>query len=87
MIPGLTGAPRACGQGLTLVHFSAQRKHFLWDTRVAFSDKTAQVEPKSGRVDSPCLRLSQARTAVSLEVLSPMCRGRKLKLIAKLESS
>jgi len=22
----------APGQGLTLVHFSAQRKHFLWDT-------------------------------------------------------
>ena len=24
-------------QGLTLVHFSAQRKHFLWDTLGTFS--------------------------------------------------
>ena len=27
----------ACRQGLTLVHFSAQRKHFLWDTLGTFS--------------------------------------------------
>jgi hypothetical protein len=27
----------AAGQGLTLVRFSAHRKHFLWDTLGAFS--------------------------------------------------
>jgi hypothetical protein len=27
---------RATGQGLTLVHFSAQRKHILWDTSGAW---------------------------------------------------
>jgi len=26
-----------CGHGLTLVHFIAQRKHFLWDTLGTFS--------------------------------------------------
>ena len=26
------------GQGLTLVHFSAQRKHFLWTIDVHFSE-------------------------------------------------
>jgi len=43
MIPGLTmrvhgaaekpmsGTPSASAQGLTLLHFSAQRKRFLWD--------------------------------------------------------
>jgi len=28
---------RRCRQGLTLVHFSPQRKHFLWDTSGTFS--------------------------------------------------
>ena len=50
-------------QGLTLVHYSAQRKHILWDTLGAsFSPSlldrgtrrgvtnTAEVELKSGRV-------------------------------------
>jgi len=35
-----------CRQGLTLVHFSLQRKHFLWDSLGGFSDKNG-----SGRVD------------------------------------
>jgi len=29
---GRRGSGRVSGQGLTLVHFSAQRKHILWDT-------------------------------------------------------
>jgi hypothetical protein len=29
-------------QGLTLVHFSVQRKHFLWDEVLGFSLKTPQ---------------------------------------------
>ena len=50
-------------QGLTLVHFSAQRKHILWDTMGAWFSpnlldrgtrggvtKTAEVELKSGGV-------------------------------------
>ena len=31
-------------QGLTLVHFSAQRKHFLWGALGDFMTKAAQVE-------------------------------------------
>ena len=30
--PTLPDASAGDGQGLTLVHFSAQRKHILWDT-------------------------------------------------------
>jgi len=41
-------------QGLTLVHFPAQRKHFLWNTLVGWLPrlvtKAAQDEVKSGRV-------------------------------------
>ena len=40
-------------QGFTLIHLFAQRKHFLWDTLVGFwlsMTKTAQVQPKSGRM-------------------------------------
>jgi hypothetical protein len=42
--------PSAAMQGLTLVHFSAQRMHFLWDTLVGVSlsvTNTAQVELES----------------------------------------
>ena len=44
-MPGPTtsfGGAGAADQGLTLVHFSAQRKHCLWDTLggfTPFSDK------------------------------------------------
>jgi hypothetical protein len=51
------------GQGLTIVHFSAQRKRYLRDRgciyvllrvfRVYYASETAQVEPKSGRVSAP----------------------------------
>jgi len=40
-------------QGLTVVHFSAQREHFMSHIVgcfAGFSDKTAQVELRSGRV-------------------------------------
>jgi len=33
-------------QGLTLVHFSAHRKHLLWDELGVFSDKTSQNSTK-----------------------------------------
>jgi len=33
--------------------FPTQRKHFLWDKLGDFSDKTAQVEMSSGRVEAP----------------------------------
>ena len=46
-------------QGLTLVHFSAQRKYLSWDeldgVTVVTTDKTAQVELKGGRVKGPAL--------------------------------
>jgi hypothetical protein len=58
-------------QGLTLVHLSAQRKHFLWDSLGALISpslldrgtrggvtKTAWVELKSGRVYAPASRSS-----------------------------
>ena len=47
---------RSVFQGLALVHFSYQRKHFLRDTFGGFSvsvTKTAQVELRSGRVSAP----------------------------------
>ena len=37
-------------QGLTLVHFSAQLKHFLWDELGKFSDETPQL-PESAQVE------------------------------------
>ena len=45
--------PHPPGQGLTLVHFSAQRKLFLWDTLGGYQvsvTKTALDELRSGRV-------------------------------------
>jgi hypothetical protein len=30
-VRAVAGGDAACSQGLTLVHFSAQRKRFLWD--------------------------------------------------------
>jgi hypothetical protein len=48
-------------QGLTLVQFSAQRKHFMWITLGGFSDKTAQVMSTSDRVSGPA---SQHRLAL-----------------------
>ena len=33
----MSPAPMASRQGLTLVHFSAQRKHHLWATHIHFS--------------------------------------------------
>jgi len=35
----LPGEGAACRQGLTLVHSSARRKHFLWNTWGGFRDK------------------------------------------------
>ena len=40
-------------QGLALVHVSAQRKRFLWDTFVVSVINTAQGEVRSGRVEAP----------------------------------
>ena len=37
-----------CGQGLTLVHFSAQREHFLWDTLGTFSRKMSHNSSQTG---------------------------------------
>ena len=53
MLTGLEAALMASRQGLTLVHCSAQRKHFWGEELLSFSvsvTKTAQVEQKSGRV-------------------------------------
>jgi len=41
---------REHGQGLTLVHYSPQRQHFLRDTMGTYCDEMAQAEPKSGQV-------------------------------------
>jgi len=43
----------AGSQGLTLVHFPAQRKHLSGMGRVTQIHKTAQVELKSGQVYGP----------------------------------
>ena len=46
----------AAEQGLTLIHCSAQRKHFLWDTlavRGASVTNTVQIEMLSGGVEGP----------------------------------
>jgi len=43
----------ASNQGLTLVQFTAQRQHCLSDMLGGFSEKTAQVELRSGRVEAP----------------------------------
>jgi hypothetical protein len=40
----------ASDQGLTLVHFLTQRKHFLWDTLAGFSDKNGHAQVKQGRL-------------------------------------
>ena len=55
-VPGGGRAARG-GQGLTLVHVSAQRGRFVWDrgciegvSMVYFVSETGHVELKSGRV-------------------------------------
>jgi hypothetical protein len=40
----------ARAEHLAVVHFSAQRTYFSYDTLGEFGPKTAQVEPKSGQV-------------------------------------
>jgi len=48
----LAAAASPSCQGLTLIHISAQRKHFLWDKLGDFNlleSKTAQDELRSGR--------------------------------------
>jgi len=49
---------RGAQQGLTLFHFSAQRKHFQWDILGGFSDKTAQAKPTSGQAYSSTFQLN-----------------------------
>ena len=48
-------------QGLTLVHFSAQREQFLRDVSGDTVTQTAQIELKSGRVEAPDDRLLEFR--------------------------
>jgi hypothetical protein len=66
------GAVSTLRQGLTLVHYSPQRKHILRDSYGGFGDKMAQVEPKSGRVSAPALRWTfrhgEARHALEVGV-------------------
>jgi len=40
----------AQGQGLTLVHFSAEPEHFWWDALGSLGEKKAEAELASGRV-------------------------------------
>jgi hypothetical protein len=66
-------------QGLTIVHFTAQREHFLSHVLgclAGFSAKTAEVEQRGGRVQAPARRPPSAvetRRAASSRL--PTARG------------
>jgi hypothetical protein len=65
----------ACHQGMTHVHFSAQRKHFPWDVLGNLSDKTAQVKLRSGRVQAPACQIVRSSAwkpnGVSVRLYAP----------------
>jgi hypothetical protein len=42
-------------QGLTLIHVSARRKHFLWDTLGGVSNKNGSGEAAKWTSQIPCL--------------------------------
>jgi hypothetical protein len=52
-VDGGAGAATAA-QGLTLVHFSAQRINFVWDKLGSFSPKRLRLSRKVGASVSPC---------------------------------
>jgi hypothetical protein len=74
-------------QGLTLVHYSPQRKHCLRNAWGGSSDEMAQVEPKSGRVSAPARDPPAESSACSKHFCPAESQKRKLKLKAKFESS
>ena len=69
-------------EGLTLVHFSAQRQHLLWEMLGGFSvleAKMSEVDVRSGRVDAPAVisayHVENSAPACMLPANSPLSRG------------